>query len=192
MRNGVLVLLLVVILCIHNTDTIKFEKSRFNVPLRKTDVADPSFLPWSLAGPRLYGEKVPNRLISPRVRRVQRRIVMLHDFFRTKVVPPAANMLSMVSARMSRSFGVSWMAMFLTSGNNLNRHLATFECIQCGCGLNHCTRELSPNETFMAARRPPESLLSAILMVIITVRCNLSVWWQRKLISNHLVAHTEG
>lgn len=43
-RNGVLVLLLVVILCIHNTDTIKFEKSRFNVPLRKTDVADPSFL----------------------------------------------------------------------------------------------------------------------------------------------------
>lgn len=49
--------------------------------------------------PRLYGERVPNRLISPRLRRVQRRIVMLHDFFRTKVVPPAANMLSMVSQR---------------------------------------------------------------------------------------------
>lgn len=56
--------------------------------------------------PRLFGEKVPNRLISPRVRRVQRRIVMLHDFFRTKVVPPASNMLSMVSVKMSRSLPV--------------------------------------------------------------------------------------
>lgn len=46
--------------------------------------------------PRRYGDAVPNRMISPRVRRVQRRIVMLHDFFRTKVVPPASNMLSMV------------------------------------------------------------------------------------------------
>lgn len=60
--------------------------------------------PDHLSEPRLYGEKVPNRLIAPRLRRVQRRIVMLHDFFRTKVVPPAANMLSMVSTRMSRSF----------------------------------------------------------------------------------------
>lgn len=51
-----------------------------------------------IAEPRLYGERVPNRLISPRIRRVQRRIVMLHDFFRTKVSPPATNMLSMVSA----------------------------------------------------------------------------------------------
>jgi len=47
--------------------------------------------------PRLYGEKLHYRYINPRNKRVQRRIVMLHDFFRTKVVPPAANMLSMVS-----------------------------------------------------------------------------------------------
>ncbi|XP_039433109.1 cysteine-rich venom protein-like isoform X2 [Culex pipiens pallens] len=45
--------------------------------------------------PRLYGDKLPTKVISPRTRKVQRRIVVLHDFFRTKVVPPAANMLSM-------------------------------------------------------------------------------------------------
>ncbi|CAG9798066.1 unnamed protein product [Chironomus riparius] len=45
--------------------------------------------------PRLYGDKLHYRYINPRNKRVQRRIVMLHDFFRTKVVPPAANMLSM-------------------------------------------------------------------------------------------------
>lgn len=49
------------------------------------------------AVPRLYGDKLPAKVISPRARKVQRRIVVLHDFFRTKVVPPASNMLSMVS-----------------------------------------------------------------------------------------------
>lgn len=46
--------------------------------------------------PKLYGEQLQFRFISPRNRRVQKRIVMLHDFFRTKVNPPASNMLSMV------------------------------------------------------------------------------------------------
>ncbi|XP_053665357.1 cysteine-rich venom protein-like [Anopheles marshallii] len=45
--------------------------------------------------PRLYGDKVPTKAISPRLRKVQRRIVMLHDSYRTKVIPPAANMLNM-------------------------------------------------------------------------------------------------
>ncbi|CAO1364329.1 unnamed protein product [Diamesa hyperborea] len=45
--------------------------------------------------PRLYGDKLAYRFISPRAKKVQRRIVMLHDFFRTKVQPPASNMLSM-------------------------------------------------------------------------------------------------
>lgn len=46
--------------------------------------------------PKLYGENLKFRYISPRNKRVQKRIVMLHDFFRTKVNPPASNMLSMV------------------------------------------------------------------------------------------------
>ena len=51
---------------------------------------------FAFSGPRLYGDKLQYRFISPRNRKVQRRLVMLHDFFRTKVEPPAANMLSMV------------------------------------------------------------------------------------------------
>lgn len=47
--------------------------------------------------PQIYGDKVPHRMISTKLKRVQRRIVMLHDYFRTKVLPPASNMLSMVS-----------------------------------------------------------------------------------------------
>lgn len=46
--------------------------------------------------PRLYGDKLQYKFISTRSRKVQKRIVMLHDFFRTKTVPSAANMLSMV------------------------------------------------------------------------------------------------
>lgn len=94
MKKGIF-LLLVVLIAIDHTDTWKFDKSE--------DLAVIEFLDGCLLnllefiGPRLFGEKVPNRLISPRMRRVQRRIVMLHDFFRTKVVPPASNMLSMVS-----------------------------------------------------------------------------------------------
>lgn len=45
--------------------------------------------------PSLYGDRLPPRLISTRNRRVQHRIVMLHNFFRTQVRPPAANMLHM-------------------------------------------------------------------------------------------------
>ncbi|XP_037032258.1 cysteine-rich venom protein pseudecin-like [Bradysia coprophila] len=45
--------------------------------------------------PQIYGDKVPQRMISTKLKRVQRRIVMLHDYFRTKVLPPASNMLSM-------------------------------------------------------------------------------------------------
>lgn len=50
-----------------------------------------------LTAPQIYGDNVPLRMISTKLKRVQRRIVMLHDYFRTKVLPPASNMLSMVS-----------------------------------------------------------------------------------------------
>lgn len=57
--------------------------------------------------PRIFGDKVPQQSIATRNAKVQRRIVMLHDYFRTKVEPPASNMLSMVSAMiflLKRSF----------------------------------------------------------------------------------------
>ncbi|XP_055546084.1 cysteine-rich venom protein TEL1-like isoform X2 [Wyeomyia smithii] len=58
--------------------------------------------------PRLYGDRLSMKAISPRTRKVQRRIVVLHNFFRTKVAPPASNMLSMrwhhVAARSAQKW----------------------------------------------------------------------------------------
>lgn len=56
--------------------------------------------------PQIYGDKVPQRMISTKLKRVQRRIVMLHDYYRTKVLPPAANMLSMVSYFVHTSYEI--------------------------------------------------------------------------------------
>ncbi|GAB0089408.1 cysteine-rich venom protein-like [Sergentomyia squamirostris] len=45
--------------------------------------------------PRIFGDRVPAKLIAPHLKKVQQRIVLLHDYFRTKVIPPASNMLIM-------------------------------------------------------------------------------------------------
>lgn len=66
-----------------------------------------SFIDFSV--PRLYGDELKFRFISPRNRKVQRRLVMLHDFFRTKVSPPASNMLSMVRDFFSRGLNRPWL-----------------------------------------------------------------------------------
>lgn len=47
-------------------------------------------------GPRLMGDILPYRAISPERQRVRDKIVMYHNFFRTKVHPKAGNMLKMV------------------------------------------------------------------------------------------------
>lgn len=47
--------------------------------------------------PRIYGDKVPQKIIATHLRRVQRRIVTLHDLFRRRVMPSPSNMLKMVN-----------------------------------------------------------------------------------------------
>lgn len=47
--------------------------------------------------PRLYGDRIPTRVLTPSNKKVQRKIVIYHNFFRTRVTPTAANMLVMVS-----------------------------------------------------------------------------------------------
>lgn len=49
-----------------------------------------------ILGPRLMGDILPYRAISPERQRVRDKIVMYHNFFRTKVQPKAGNMLKMV------------------------------------------------------------------------------------------------
>ena len=46
--------------------------------------------------PRLYGDRIPTRVLTPSNKKVQRKIVLYHNFFRTHVKPSAANMLVMV------------------------------------------------------------------------------------------------
>ncbi|XP_026468327.1 cysteine-rich secretory protein 2-like [Ctenocephalides felis] len=45
--------------------------------------------------PKVYGDKIPLRGLTPRFRALQKKIVLYHNFFRTKVDPRPANMLRM-------------------------------------------------------------------------------------------------
>lgn len=45
--------------------------------------------------PRIFGDKVPINLINTNNKRVQQKIVNVHNYFRSRVKPPAANMLMM-------------------------------------------------------------------------------------------------
>lgn len=49
----------------------------------------------SKPSPRIYGDLVPIKLISTSNSKVHQKIVDTHNYFRTKVDPPAANMLEM-------------------------------------------------------------------------------------------------
>lgn len=50
-----------------------------------------------LSAPRLYGERVPVKLLRTSNSKVRQKIVDTHNYLRTQVKPPAANMLVMVS-----------------------------------------------------------------------------------------------
>lgn len=60
------------------------------------DVVERNGLPL-LSAPRLYGERVPVKLLRTSNSKVRQKIVDTHNYLRTQVKPPAANMLVMVS-----------------------------------------------------------------------------------------------
>lgn len=45
--------------------------------------------------PKVFGDRIPIKLLSPTNRKVQRKIALYHNFFRSRVTPPASDMLSM-------------------------------------------------------------------------------------------------
>lgn len=49
-----------------------------------------------VAGPKIMGDKVPAQALYPFKKQTQRKIVKYHNYFRSIVEPPAANMLMMV------------------------------------------------------------------------------------------------
>ncbi|KAF2367958.1 Cysteine-rich secretory protein [Trinorchestia longiramus] len=46
--------------------------------------------------PKIFGSRLQLRSLTPRRMRIRRRLVQYHNFFRTRVQPPATNMLAMV------------------------------------------------------------------------------------------------
>jgi len=84
--------------------------------------------------PHIFGDKVPRRALEPVHRRVQRNIVLYHNFFRTRVTPPAADMLSMSWNKDAARSAQRWaeQCMFLTHDNVTGRWVDNFG----SCGQN--------------------------------------------------------
>ncbi|XP_051166851.1 cysteine-rich venom protein DIS1-like [Leptopilina boulardi] len=84
--------------------------------------------------PRLYGDKIPSRVLMPSNKKVQRKIVLYHNFFRSHVNPPAANMLAMKwhsgAARAAQKWAEACLA--LTHDNATGLHIDAFGT----CGQN--------------------------------------------------------
>lgn len=77
-----------------------------------------SFIKWWLliffTGPKFFGDKVPVKMLNPVHQSTQKKIVMYHNFFRSRVHPPAADMLAMVSKNGAFSFCYSFILCAIT------------------------------------------------------------------------------
>ncbi|CAH1368353.1 unnamed protein product [Tenebrio molitor] len=84
--------------------------------------------------PRITGDKIPLRAIIPNRRKIQKKIVTYHNFFRTKVVPKAANMLRMRWHRGAATAAQKWSrkCFVLTHDNVTGRHIDNYGA----CGQN--------------------------------------------------------
>ncbi|KAL7304087.1 cysteine-rich secretory protein 2-like [Trichogramma pretiosum] len=84
--------------------------------------------------PKLYGDRIPRRVLDPSDKKVQRKIVLYHNFFRSRVDPPAANMLVMKwhsgAAKAAQKWAEECYA--LTHDNATGLHTDAFG----GCGQN--------------------------------------------------------
>ncbi|XP_011505879.1 PREDICTED: cysteine-rich secretory protein 2-like [Ceratosolen solmsi marchali] len=84
--------------------------------------------------PRLYGDRIPRRVLTTSDKKVQRKIVLYHNFFRSRVDPPAANMLVMKwhdgAAKAAQKWAEACYA--LTHDNATGLHIDAFG----SCGQN--------------------------------------------------------
>ncbi|KAK0090486.1 hypothetical protein PV325_013392 [Microctonus aethiopoides] len=95
----------------------------------------PAAVPWQTDRmPRLYGDKIPTRVLAASNKKVQRKIVLYHNFFRTHVTPTAANMLAMKwhtgAAKAAQRWAEACYA--LTHDNATGLHIDAFG----SCGQN--------------------------------------------------------
>ncbi|KAK9710890.1 Crisp [Popillia japonica] len=89
---------------------------------------------FKIAGPKIMGDKVPAQALYPFKKQTQRKIVKYHNYFRSIVEPPAANMLMMKWHKGAAKAAQRWAneCMFLTHDNNTGRHINDFGT----CGQN--------------------------------------------------------
>ncbi|CAG9771976.1 unnamed protein product [Ceutorhynchus assimilis] len=84
--------------------------------------------------PKLMGDRLPFRAISPERQRVRNKIVMYHNYFRSRVEPRAGNMLKMKWHRGAAKAAQKWanQCEFLTHDAAVGRHIAGYG----SCGQN--------------------------------------------------------
>lgn len=100
-----------------------------------TTLVDESLELWrSDRQPRIMGDRIPHSALLPNSRPLQRKIVLYHNYFRTKVIPRAANMLRMKwnneAARSAQRWAES--CMLLTHDNATGRFVDDYG----SCGQN--------------------------------------------------------
>ncbi|KAL7645437.1 UNVERIFIED_CONTAM: hypothetical protein RMT77_003823 [Armadillidium vulgare] len=84
--------------------------------------------------PRIFGNKLKLRSLEPGKDKIQKRLVQYHNFFRTKVSPPASNMLAMKWSREAAKDAQRWAdsCQFLIHDTAVGRHVKNYG----SCGQN--------------------------------------------------------
>ncbi|XP_028128133.1 serotriflin-like isoform X1 [Diabrotica virgifera virgifera] len=84
--------------------------------------------------PKVMGDLIPLRMLDPRRVNLQKKIVLYHNFFRSRVQPPAANMLRMKYNHQAAKAAQRWAdaCKFLTHDSIPGRHVQNYG----PCGQN--------------------------------------------------------
>uniref|UniRef100_T1H5I9 SCP domain-containing protein n=1 Tax=Megaselia scalaris TaxID=36166 RepID=T1H5I9_MEGSC len=82
--------------------------------------------------PQFYGDSISDRVLLPSLKRVQQRIVTLHDYFRNKVSPPAPICLKWHKGAAKTAQKWAQQCTFLTHDSHNGRYVHNFG----SCGQN--------------------------------------------------------
>lgn len=88
----------------------------------------------ALPRPKVYGNMLPKRSLDTRYRPVMKRVVLYHNFFRTRVDPPASDMLEMTWHKGAASDAQRWAesCQLLVHDNSTGRWVEDYG----SCGQN--------------------------------------------------------
>ncbi|KAK9870430.1 hypothetical protein WA026_008000 [Henosepilachna vigintioctopunctata] len=84
--------------------------------------------------PKIMGDRIPLKILLPERQRTRQKIVTIHNLFRTKVKPEAANMLKMAWNNQVAEAAQKWTrhCQFLTHDDNAGRFIPNYG----PCGQN--------------------------------------------------------